>query len=59
MAIEILKRERAALRKKARAWDARHPATDGQLSVRTWNLLRQAASLTVAILILKHTGGMA
>ena len=56
MAIEILKRERESLRKQARAWDARHPATDGQVSVKTWNLLRKAAKLTAAIMVLKVAG---
>lgn len=56
MAIEILKRERAALREKARAWDARHPGTDGQVSVKTHNLLRKAAKLTAAIMVLKVAG---
>ncbi len=55
MAIEILKRERAALREKARFYNRRHH--DGTVSVRTWNTLRQCALLTTAILILKHTTG--
>lgn len=54
MAIEILKRERAALRKKARWYNRRND--DGDISVRTWNTLRQCAGLTVAILALKHLG---
>lgn len=56
MAIEILKRERANLRIKARAWDARHPGTDGQVSVKTYNLLRKCAKLTAAIMVLKVAG---
>lgn len=55
MAIEVLKRERAALREKARFYNRRF--TDGHVGVRTWNLLRQCAQLTTAILILKHTTG--
>ena len=54
MTIEILKRERAKLREKAR-WCNRHK-DDGGISVRAWHLLRRAARLTVAILMLKHMG---
>ena len=56
MAIEVLKRERAALREKARFYNRRF--TDGHVGVRTWNMLRQCAQLTTAILILKHTTGV-
>lgn len=55
MAIELLKAKRLELRQMARFYNRRHP--DGTVSVRTWNLLRQCASLTVAILVLKHTTG--
>ena len=55
MAIEILKRERAALREKARFYNRRH-MDDGDISVRTWNTLRKCASLTVAILALERLG---
>lgn len=54
MAIEILKRERAALRERARLYNRRF--TDGQISVRTWNLLRQCAQITAAIAALKEGG---
>lgn len=56
MAIEILKRERAKLREKAKSCNRRHRDANGAVSVRTWNLLRRCASLTVAILALKHMG---
>ena len=58
MAIELLKAKRAALREKARWYNRRNNDDgDGDISVRTWNLLRQCAQLTTAILILKHTTG--
>lgn len=56
MAIEILKRERAALREKAKSWDARHKRDDGEVSVKTYNLLRKCAKITMAILALKALG---
>lgn len=56
MAVEILKRERAALREKAKAWDARHKRDDGEISVMTHNLLRKCAKLTVAIVVLSKLG---
>lgn len=55
MAIEILKRERAKLREKARFYNRKY----GHVGVRTWNLLRQCAQITTAIVVLKHTGGVA
>ena len=55
MAIEILKRERAALREKARFYNRRH-VDDGDISVRTYNLLRKCAKLTVAIMVLSKLG---
>lgn len=55
MAIEILKRERAKLRERARWYNRRHK-DDGDISVRTWNTLRKCANITVAILALKHLG---
>lgn len=58
MVIEVLKRERAKLREKAKFCNRRHHG-DGVVSVRTWNLLRQCAQITIAILALKHTGGIA
>lgn len=57
MAIEILKRERAKLREKARFYNRKFQ--DGHVGVRTWNLLRQCAQITTAIVVLKHTGGIA
>lgn len=59
MAIEVLKRERARLREKAKSCNRRHHDDNGAVSVRTWNLLRQCAQITIAILTLKHTGGIA
>ena len=58
MVVEILKRERTKFREKAKFYNRRHHG-DGTVSVRTWNLLRQCAQITTAILILKHTGGIA
>lgn len=59
MAIEILKRERWTLRRKARQFNSRHwkdGRWDGVISVRTYNCLRDAAKLTMAILALKNSG---
>jgi hypothetical protein len=53
MAIELLKAKRAELREKARFYNRRH--TDGSVSVRTYNLLRECARLTVAIMVLTHS----
>lgn len=53
MAIEILKQKRAELREKARFYN-RHFAND-EVGVRTYNLLRQCARLTAAIIILTHS----
>lgn len=58
MVIEVLKRERKKLREKAKFYNRRHHG-DETVSVRTWNLLHQCAQITTAILILKHTGGIA
>lgn len=55
MAIEILKRERAVLRERARWYNRRH-VHDGRVSVRTQNTLRMCAGLTMAILALKNSG---
>jgi hypothetical protein len=52
MAIELLKQKRAELREKARYYNRR---TDGIVGVRTQNLLRQCARLTVAIITLSNT----
>ena len=59
MAIEILKRERNALRRKAKQFNSRHwkdGRWDGVVSVRAYNCLRDAAKLTIAILALHHAG---
>lgn len=53
MAIEILKAKRAELREKARYYNRRH--TDGSVGVRAYNLLRECARLTVAIVVLTHS----
>lgn len=53
MAIEILKQKRAELREKARCYN-RH-FTNGEVGVRAYNLLRECARLTVAIITLSHT----
>lgn len=53
MAIELLKAKRAELREKARFYNRRH--TDGSVSVRAYNLLRECARLTVAIMVLTHS----
>lgn len=53
MAIELLKAKRAELRQKARFYNRRH--TDGSVGVRAYNLLRECAKLTVAIMVLTHS----
>jgi hypothetical protein len=53
MAIKILKKKRAELRQKARFYNRRH--TDGSVGVRAYNLLRECAKLTVAIMVLTHS----
>jgi hypothetical protein len=53
MAIELLKAKRAELRQKARFYNRRH--TDGSVGVRAYNLLRECARLTVAIVVLTHS----
>lgn len=53
MAIEILKQKRLELREKARFYNRRH--TDGSVGVRAYNLLRECARLTVAIVVLTHS----
>lgn len=50
MAIQILKAKRAELREKARYYNRRY--TDGSVGVRAYNLLRECAKLTVAIMLL-------
>jgi hypothetical protein len=53
MAIELLRAKRAELREKARFYNRRH--TDGSVGVRAYNLLRECARLTVAIMVLTHS----
>jgi hypothetical protein len=53
MAIELLKAKRAELRQKARFYNRRH--TDGSVGVRAYNILRECAKLTVAIMVLTHS----
>ena len=55
MAIEILKQKRAELRAQARFCNRKFRHVDGFISVRTLNLLRECARLTVAICVLSHT----
>ena len=52
-AIADLKAKRSACRSEAKAWNARHHSETGDISVRSWNLLRQCAHITVAIIALK------
>lgn len=53
-AIVELSARRRACRNEAKAWNARHHGDDGRISVRSWNLLRQCAQITMAILALKE-----
>ena len=53
-AIADLSAKRYACRNEAKAWNARHNKEPGDISVRSWNLLRQCARITVAILALKE-----
>jgi len=53
-AIADLSAKRRACRNEAKAWNARHNREPGDISVRSWNLLRQCAQITVAILALKE-----
>jgi hypothetical protein len=52
MAIEILRKKQQELRTMARFYNRR--CADGRLSVRTLNLLRECAKLTIAIVVLSH-----
>lgn len=53
-AIADLYAKRNACRREAKAWNARHHREQGDISVRSWNLLRQCAQITVAIIALKE-----
>lgn len=52
-AIADLSAKRRACRNEAKAWNARHNRETGDICVRSWNLLRQCAQITVAIIALK------
>lgn len=53
-AIADLSAKRNACRCEAKAWNARHNREPGDICVRSWNLLRQCAQITVAIIALKE-----
>lgn len=53
-AIADLSAKRNACRCEAKAWNARNHREPGDICVRSWNLLRQCAQITVAILALKE-----
>ena len=53
-AIVDLIAKRNAFRCEAKAWNARHNRGQGYICVRSWNLLRQCAQITVAIIALKE-----
>ena len=52
-AIVDLFAKRNACRCEAKAWNARHNRGRGDICVRSWNLLRQCAQITVAVIALK------
>lgn len=55
MAIELLKQKRAELRAQAKFYNRKFRHVDGFISVKTLNLLRECARLTVAIVVLTHS----
>ena len=53
-AIVDLSTKRTARRCEAKAWNARHNRKPGDICVRSLNMLRQCAQITVAIIALKE-----